>query len=170
MENAKRFSLFVLAVLCLVLSGCASTGTVSSRPDIPLGSPKADAAAKRFAPKPGTASVYVMREYTFLGRDTGYRISLDETDQGRLSPGTFFLFHVLPGKHEIGFKGKVDRGTEKIYAVEGGIYYIEIRPGSGIMTAPAKMFRIDQKRGRQLITEGKRARTHSDNGSTPLKK
>jgi len=72
-------------------------------------------------------------------------------DQGQLSPGTYFLFMVPPGKHVVAFKEKVDRGTEKIYAVAGGIYCLEIRPKSDIAAAPAKILRIDQKRGRQLV-------------------
>jgi hypothetical protein len=68
---------------------------------------------------------------------------------------------VPPGKHVVDFAqaGGPDpgRGTEKIYAVEGGVYYLEIRPRSGLMALPTNIFRIDLQRGKQMILEGKRA-------------
>ena len=169
MRDVKRFRIFVTAVLCLFVSGCGIAAKMRTHPDMPLVSEKADADAKRFQPKPGKASVYVIREYTFTGQNTLCRISLDEIDQGRLAPGTFILFSVSPGKHEVSFKGKMDRGKEKIYAVKGGIYYIEIRPRSGIVTVPGKILRIDQKRGKQLIAAGKRAGISAAAGNNPVK-
>jgi hypothetical protein len=88
-------------------------------------------------------------------------VSLDGTDQGKLSRGTYFLFTVPPGKHVVDFAqvGGPDpgRGTEMIYAVEGGVYYLEIRPRSGLMAPPTNIFRIDLQRGKQMISGGKRA-------------
>lgn len=98
-----------------------------------------------------------MQEYIFTGQVTPSQVSLDGKDQGKLSPGTYFLFMVPPGKHEVSSKRGANKETETIYAVEGGIYYLEIRPKPGIKTPPANIFRIDQQRGRHLVLEGKRA-------------
>jgi hypothetical protein len=57
----------------------------------------------------------------------------------------------------VAFTGEVGRGTETIYAVEGGMYYLEIRPKSGIMAPPTNIFRIDVQRARQLVLGGRRA-------------
>jgi hypothetical protein len=147
----------MLTGLCLIISGCVSAAMMLTPPTVPLASEQSDAAAKRFQPQPGKASVYVMQEYIFTGKVTLFQVSLDGKDQGKLSPGTYFLFTVPPGKHEVSSKGEAISGTEKIYAVEGGIYYIEIRPKSDIKAPSAIIFRIDQQRGRRLVLEGRRA-------------
>jgi hypothetical protein len=143
--------------LCLIISGCVSAAMMLTPPNVPLASEQSDVVAKRFQPQPGKASIYVMQEYIFTGKVALFQVSLDGKDQGKLSPGTYFLFMVPPGKHEVSSKGEANRGTEKIYAVEGGIYYIEIRPKSGIEAPSATIFRVDQQRGRHLVLEGRRA-------------
>ena len=150
--------------LCLVISGCVQVATIGmmlTPPTVPLASEQADVEAKRFQPEPGKASIYVIREDTFYGQNVLFQVSLDGKDQGKLSRGTYFLFTVPPGKHLVDFAqaGGPDpgRGTERIYAVEGGIYYLEIRPRSGLMEPPTNIFRIDLQRGKQLILGGRRA-------------
>jgi hypothetical protein len=154
----------MLMGLCLVISGCvqvATIGMILTPPTVPLASEQAAGEAKRFQPEPGNASIYVIREDTFYGQNVLFQVSLDGKDQGMLSRGTYFLFTVPPGKHVVDFAqaGGPDpgRGTEKIYAVEGGVYYLEIRPRSGLMALPTNIFRIDLQRGKQMILEGKRA-------------
>jgi hypothetical protein len=135
-------------------------------PTVPLASEQADVEAKRFFPQPGKASIYVIREDVFAGQAVLFPVSLDGKDQGKLSRGTYFLFTVPPGKHVVTFTVNEDRdsftadkgrGAETIDAVEGGMYYLEIRPKSGIMAPATNIFSIDLQRGRQLILGGKRA-------------
>ena len=154
---------WALLGLCLVISGCVQAAMILTPAIVPLASEQADVEAKRFLPQPGKASIYVIREDIFAGQATLFQVSLDGKDQGKLSRGTYFLFTVPPGKHVVdfaggdAFRGSEARGTETIYAVEGGIYYLEIRPKSGMMVPPTNIFRIDQQRSRQLILGGKRA-------------
>jgi hypothetical protein len=157
MTHINRIMQLMLTGLCFIISGCVSAAMMLTPPNVPLAPEQADAAAKRFQSQPGKASIYVMQEYIFTGQVTPSQVSLDGKDQGKLSPGTYFLFMVPPGKHEVSSKGEASRGTETIYAVDGGIYYLEIRPKPGIKAPPANIFRIDQQRGRHLVLEGKRA-------------
>ena len=147
-----------LVACCLALLGCVSPAMIFTPPKATLASELSDTEAKRFRMHPGKASVYVIREDTFAGQASLFHVSLDGTDQGKLSRGTYFLFIVEPGKHVINFNGNAQRDAETIYAVEGGIYYLEIRPKSGMAVSPATIRRIDQKRGRRLVRGGKRAR------------
>lgn len=147
----------MLMSLCLVLSGCVSVGMMRTPQNVPLAPEKADTEAKHFKSKPGRASIYVIREDAFKGQAALFQVSLDGKDQGKLSRGTYFLFMVPPGKHVIDFTGDVDKGTETIYAVEGGMFYLEIKPKSGIIASATNIFRIDKKRGRQLVLGGRRA-------------
>jgi len=155
--HTNRIGRLMLAGLCLIISGCVSAVLLLTPPNVPLASEKADTAAKRFQSQPGKASIYVMQEYTFTGQVKLFQVSLDGKDQGKLTPGTYFLFMVPPGKHEVSSKEEESRGTETIYAVEGGIYYLEIRPKSGMKATSTNLFRIDQQRGRHLVLEGRRA-------------
>jgi hypothetical protein len=158
MTNRSSLRRLMLLGLCIVISGCVQAVKMLTPAVVPLASERADKEAKRFLPQRGKASIYVIREDVFAGQDLLFQVSLDGKEQGKLSRGTFFLFTVPPGEHIINAGGtEPGRDTEKIYAVEGGIYYLEIRPKSGLMGSPAKIFRIDLKRGRQMILEGKRA-------------
>lgn len=151
--------------LCLVISGCVQAVLILTPPTMPLASEQADVEAKRFQPQQGKASIYVIRENIFAGQALVFQVNLDGQDQGKLSRGTYFLFTVPPGKHVVdfavvggdAFRGSEAKGTETINAVEGGIYYLEIRPKSGMMAPPTNIFSIDLQRGRQLILGGKRA-------------
>ena len=161
MTSKSCFRRLMMLGLCLVIAGCVQAAMIITPATIPLASEKADAEAKRFLTQQGKASIYVIREDIFAGQAVLFQVSLDGKDQGKLSRGTYFLFTVPPGEHVVDFAqaGGPDpaRGTEKIYAVEGGIYYLEIRPRSGLMAPPTNIFRVDLQRGRQMIWGGKRA-------------
>jgi hypothetical protein len=161
MTHRNCFGRLVLLGLCLLISGCVQAAMIITPATVPLASEPADVEAKRFQPQPGKASIYVIRGDIFAGQAVLFQVSLDGKDQGKLSRGTYFLFTVPPGEHVVDFvqAGGPDpgRGTEKIYAVEGGIYYLEIRPRSGLMAPPTNIFRVDLKRGRQMILGSKRA-------------
>jgi hypothetical protein len=165
MTNRNRFGRWMLMGLCLVISGCVQATTMPPQavimltpPPVPLASEQADVEAKRFQPQQGKASIYVIREDIFTGQAVLFQVNLDGKDQGKLSRGTYFLFTVPPGKHIVDFAGgDAGRGTETISALEGGIYYLEIRPKSSMMAPPTNIFSIDLHRGRQLILGGKRA-------------
>jgi hypothetical protein len=122
-----------------------------------LASELSDAGAKRFKPQPGKASIYIIRENRFAGQGSLFQVGLDGKDQGKLARGTYFLFTVPPGKYVIDVNGKMEKGKETVYAVEGGIYYLEIRPKPAMTALAADIFRIDQKRGKELVLGGKRA-------------
>jgi hypothetical protein len=164
MTNRNRFGRWMLMGLCLVISGCVQATmlpqavSMLTPPTVPLASEQADVEAKRFQPQQGKASIYVIREDIFTGQALLFQVNLDGKDQGKLSRGTYFLFTVPPGKHVVDFAGgDAGGGTERISALEGGVYYLEIRPKSGMMAPPTNIFSIDLQRGRQLILGGKRA-------------
>ena len=166
MTNRSCSGRWMLMGLCLVISGCvqaATTVMMLTPPTVPLAYEQADVEAKRFQPQPGKASIYVIRENIFTGQAVLFQVNLDGKDQGKLSRGTYFLFTVPPGKHVVdfaggdAFRGSEARGTVTISSLEGGIYYLEIRPKSSMMAPPTNIFSIDLQRGRQLILGGKRA-------------
>jgi hypothetical protein len=152
----RYFQRLMLVGFCFAISGCVSAAMVFTPPTAPLASAQADAEAKRFKALPGKASIYVIREDAFTAQGSLFQVSVDGNSQGKLSRGTYFLFTVPPGKHVIDFNEYgVRGGKETIYAVEGGVYYLEIRPRLGIIASSTKIFRIDQQRGRQLILGGR---------------
>lgn len=161
MTRNSCFARLIMLGFFFVITGCVQAAMIITPATIPLASEKADAEAKRFLPLQGKASIYVIREDIFAGQAVLFQVSLDGKDQGKLSRGTYFLFIVPPGEHVVDFAqaGGPDpaRGTEKISAIEGGIYYLEIRPRSGLMAPPTNIFRVDLQRGRQMIMGGKRA-------------
>lgn len=157
MKHPNLIGRWMPLILCLVVSGCVSAAMMVSPPSVPVAAGPADAKAKRFQPPPGRASIYVMREDTFVGQALLFRVDLDGKVQGKLARGTYFLLTVPPGKHVVTFSGDADRGAETVYAVEGGIYYLEIRPKSGITAPPTHIFRVDQQRGRRLVLGGRLA-------------
>ena len=164
MTNIRCYGRWMLMGLCLVIAGCVQAATavkMLTPPTVPLASEQADVEARHFQPQPGKASVYVIREDRFAGQNVLFQVSLDGKDRGKLSRGTYFLFALPPGKHVVDFAqaGGPDpgSGTLTISAVEGEIYYLEIRPRSGLMEPPTNIFSIDLQRGRQLISGGKRA-------------
>jgi hypothetical protein len=157
MTNGNGCRLLIVMGFCLVLSGCVSAAMILTPATVPLAPERADGEAKRFQSQPGMASIYVMREDIFAGQAALFQVSLDGKNKGKLSRGTYFIFTVPPGKHVVAFTGEAGRGAETIYAVEGGIYYLEIRPKSGITAPPTNIFRIDQQRGRHLVSGGRRA-------------
>ena len=70
--------------------------------------------AKRFAPAPGEAVIYLARDVPDL-TDIGAAVMLDDRLMGSTYPGTFFRWVVPPGRHEI-------RG----YAGDGGYYALDV--------------------------------------------
>jgi hypothetical protein len=157
MMYANRLRRLMLLSLCLMISGCVSAAMILTPPNVPLAPQQTDVEAKRFQPQLGKASIYVIREDIFAEQAVLFQVNLDGKDQGKLSRGTYFLFTVPPGKHDVVFTGNENKGTETIYAVEGGIYYLEIRPKSGMRAPSTHIFRIDQQRGRELVLKGRRA-------------
>ena len=164
MTNRSYAWILVLMVLCLVNAGCVQVGQLRMiliPATIPLASEQVDAEAKRFHPQAGKASIYVIREDILTAHLALFQVSLDGKDQGKLARGTYFLFTVQPGKHEVVFTGDMHKGNETILAVEGGIYYLEIRPEVRMLASYVNLLRIDEERGRKMVLEGKHAEIKS---------
>ena len=87
----RRFILLGIAISCVMLAGCIP---------FPLTRKDIDTAAKQFNPPPdGKASVYVIRNGIYVGREGKEYIRVDGKDVGYVKGGEFLLFYVTPAEH-----------------------------------------------------------------------
>ena len=83
----KKASLALFTCSAL-LAGCASN---SSTPD---------SDARQFHPEPGEATIYINRKAA-AGNNAMLQTALDRHIRGPLAPGTYHVFSVTPGNHEL---------------------------------------------------------------------
>lgn len=108
-------NIFALFAACVLLAGCAAT---------PEASRQDDADAKRFAPAPGAAIVYLYR--ADLPTDRGSStLWLDGRLVGESLPATYFRVAVRPGKNLLtAFAG--DAGRLEFETRSGEVYFVAI--------------------------------------------
>lgn len=131
-----------LAVLALALlvAGCAAT-----RP-APDGQ---EAAAKRHAPDPARAGVYVYRDERF-GGDIPMEVMLDGVPVGRTLGHTFFFKEVPPGEHRISSTYGRDAALE-LEMEAGELYYLWQEVTVGADGVRSQLHRVDPEVGREAV-------------------
>jgi hypothetical protein len=130
----------MLAVVCLLLGGCAATPE-ASRTD--------DAAAKRFDSAPGAAIVYL---YRADGPDNrGYTtLWLDGRLVGEILPATYFRVSVRPGKNLLtGFAG--DTGRLEFDTQGNEVYFVAIAVRGEYGEGTSTFRRVSPEVGRAQI-------------------
>ncbi len=129
------------------MSGCVS---------LPLATPEQDRAAKLFNVDPEKASVYLFRKSSGYGAVITFPITLDGREVGQTKSGSFFLFKLNPGEHDIWVKGGDSvKSLNKKYLMhisvkKGEIYYLEQTASSA--RTPRLEF-VDKKRGMNIVSK-----------------
>lgn len=131
-----------LAVLALALlvAGCAAT-----RP-APEGQ---EEAAKRHAPDPASAGVYVYRDERF-GGDIPMEVMLDGVPVGRTLGHTFFFKEVPPGRHRISSTYGRDAALE-LEMEAGRLYYLWQEVTVGADGVRSQLHRVEPEVGREAV-------------------
>jgi hypothetical protein len=114
--------------LTILVIGCAAT--------VPLATPTADAQAKSSAPDPGSAKLYVIRQSQYYGKAILFHVSVDGQGQaaGGLASGTYRVFAILPGDHEIRVFSNENESVKRITASAGSEYFVRIHAKTGFVT------------------------------------
>lgn len=138
----------ILLFAMLLLTGCASL----LRPTVPLAAAEADQKAKLFEPDINKASVYIFREGSGAGVVATFPITVDGYQAGRMISGTYFLFKLAPGEHDIWVQGA--KGHESIKVAfpvnvsAGEIYFIE---QTFQLTHSPQLTFVDKERGMEVV-------------------
>jgi hypothetical protein len=104
--------------------------------DVPLAPRGLDEAAKRFEPpQPGLASLYVVREGTFVS--TPVALLIDRRRAGLLGYDTYFRLELPPGGHDVRIQD-LDTGRQlAVTNVELGVGDIRfVTVGNAVLEAP----------------------------------
>lgn len=110
-----HFKLLAAAIGLSILSGCAS---------VPMGSPEADAALKKFAPPPADqAGLYIYRD-SFAGKALKKSVSVDGKIIGETANKVYFHQFLSPGVHTIGTESEFSDNLIKLNADAGKNYYV----------------------------------------------
>jgi hypothetical protein len=105
-----------LAVLLLVLGGCASTPQATSA---------RDAEAKRFIAQPGYAAIYVFRPDFPTRTIEDTILHVDDRIIGQTLPGAFFRVDVHPGVRVV--RASAGTATEiKVNARPGELHFVQL--------------------------------------------
>lgn len=88
-----KFAAALLAAL--ISSACANTT------DFVVASSESDRQAKAFAPAAGKGAIYVYRLDGWRGSAGTFPVTVDGRLIGRIHNGTYYVFEVDPGEHEV---------------------------------------------------------------------
>ena len=141
-----RVLIVVCALIAGALAGCAS---------VPMASMEADSGAKQFLPKRGYSNIYLYRNETF-GAAIAMTVSLDGKVMGRTGPQTYFLWEVVPGKHEV-VSHTENTSRITIDAKEGRNHYVWQEVKMGMWQPGSQLQEVHEEEGRKGVMECKRA-------------
>lgn len=141
--GASRILAVWLAVLSL-LGGCAS---------VPMGSDEEDAAAKKFAPRTGAASLYIYRNETF-GAAIPMSVAVNGKMLGQTAAQTYFHLSLRPGDY------LVESHAENVSSLalsleENRNYYVWQEVKMGFWMARSLLQQVDDAKGRAGVAESK---------------
>ncbi len=142
MKRKLVFSFLSLCVMSFIISGCAS---------IPLQSKSEDMAAKKFEPVANQSKIYVFRKKAFAGAAIKLPLTLDSVLKGPLASGTFFVWNVSPGKHEV-FCSGTDDASLTLETEPGKIYFIQQLLSEQTFQTPGCILRrADEQKAKEEI-------------------
>lgn len=104
-----------LAVVALLVAGCAST---------PQASPERDAEAKQFFTHPNASTIYVYRN-RFDRLEDDVVLFIDERLVGQILPATYFRIDPVPRRHVLHGLG-ADLGKIPLETRAGELYFVEL--------------------------------------------
>ncbi|MET4675675.1 MULTISPECIES: DUF2846 domain-containing protein [unclassified Luteibacter] len=141
--KVQQVAVWAIAAACAV-SGCASVHKAGQ---------DADARAKRFAPVPDKAVVYIYRN-EILGTAIKLPVLVDGIAVGDTGPNSFLEVAVLGGNHIITSKGETD-STLSLATTAGQVYYVWQEVKVGMWAASSLLHRVDETKGQKGVRESK---------------
>jgi Protein of unknown function (DUF2846) len=144
-----------LLVIVTLVGGCMTA------PGIPMASPASDADAKQFLPPAGKANLYVSRSNGSSG--ASFDVSVDEKLLGPIGPGTFYLFAVDPGRHEVSVKSMMTSANITMDAAAGKNYFYEVTAtSSGYAGKPSLGMVLIEEMGKLMVRQAQRAQSSGE--------
>ena len=154
----KKFATAFLAVLVLLLSGCAS---------VPMASLDQDAKAKDFSPIPNKAALYIYRNENF-GAAIPVMVSVNGKALGQTAAKTYFRLNLIPGKYNIQSHAE-NVSSLPLTAEAGKNYFVWQEVKMGMWMARSLLQQTNETTGRAGVMESKLIESNvSESGLMPL--
>jgi hypothetical protein len=143
-----KTKLIIIGLAALLAAGCAS---------VPMTTGSLDLKAKKFAPDPGKASIYVNRDGG-IGTAVTIQTVLDGRIVGSLAPHTYQFLSVTSGEHVLSTgAGTQNVEQEKLNVEAGKNYFFKVGLAMGWVSPRVHLEQIDEQEGRNEVNNSKRA-------------
>jgi hypothetical protein len=129
-----------IAVISLVISGCAS---------VPMGDPKQDAALKTFKVAPDKAGIYIYRNES-MGAAVKMDVAVDGQPIGQTAANTYLFKEVAPGKHTVSSSAE-NTDTLEIDVNQGALAYLWQEVKMGVLYARTKLHLMPAEEGKKGV-------------------
>lgn len=129
--------------LLLVLAACVSV-KMASRED--------DAKAKKFAPSPGKANLYVVRPSQFTLSALLFSVTIDGNPLGRTKVGTYLHAELAPGIYTLATQSET-KSSLKLVAEAGKNYFYLQEVSFGAISARSELWPMSEPEGRTGVLE-----------------
>lgn len=129
--------------LALILTGCVSV-KMASKDD--------DARAKKFAPPPGKANVYVVRPSQVTLSALLFSVTIDGAPLGRTKVGTYLHSELPPGIYTLSTQSET-KSTVKLVAEAGKNYFYLQDVGFGAISARSELLPMSEPEGRAGVLD-----------------
>lgn len=159
MPIVRRFASLAGMLAFVAAGGCAS---VSLLPE------ELDAKAKGFAPPPQKANIYVTRQ-VMLGGAHLFQIFLDGKLTGSIASGTFLLFEVEPGNHQVAVVGQESQHAVTLAVAAGENHFLDVSPLIGWIAPRAELVLLPAAEGKTVVAGAKRAEDFVNVAAPPAK-
>ncbi len=135
-------SFIAIAVIAMVISGCAS---------VPMGDPQKDAALKTFNVAPDKAGLYIYRNESF-GCGVKMDVAIDGQPVGQTAAKTFLYKEVTPGKHTVSSTSE-NTDTLEVNVNQGTLAYIWQEVKMGFLYGRTKLHLVSEEEGKKGVLE-----------------
>lgn len=137
-----------ITAICISIAGCASVKMAPS---------EQNAAARSFSTPKKNAGLYIYRNES-LGGSVKMDVAIDGMPLGQTVAKTFLYKEISPGKHTITSVAE-NTATISIDTKAGNLYYIWQEAKLGILYARNELHLVDEKEGKQGVSETNLAET-----------
>lgn len=138
----RVFTLAVVSVLLVFLSGCAGTSKASE---------SESAEAKNFTAPSGKGSVFLYRTGRAVGAAGQLKVKVNSQDAGGTGPGTFFRWDLSPGTYTFSSFTDESSAVIKIEVKADEVYYIRQDARMGINNGRVTMKKVESDKGQKEV-------------------
>ena len=142
MNIKNRVSVQLILIASLLFTACTAKS--------PLAPKKETLKVKKFIPDAKSCQIYVFRK-SYLGFLFLFNIYLDGRVIGSLPPGTFLHKYLKPGRYLISVITHENRDDISFTCKEKQIYFFELQPRTGWMSARAEIKIADPNEATKII-------------------